>query len=116
MIVAPGHDEKEGTEKMRWGDESFSSGSNEDQINPNPPMEVTPDRLKDMDAMESVATSYEIDEIMALDALDLNKPDDDDTDILLQEICPEYQRVFPLAQLGMELVFEIARDLNKPDR
>ena len=60
MIVVPDHDEKEGMKKMRWGDESFSSGSNEDQIDPNPPMEATPDQLIDMDAeidvVESVTT------------------------------------------------------------
>ena len=97
----------------------FSLGSNEDQINPNHPMEDTLDQLTNMDAkmdaVESVATSHEIEEIMELYNLDLNKPDDDDTDILLQEVYLEYRPVFLLAQLGMELVFEIGRHLNKPD-
>ena len=52
---------------------------------------------------------------MALDDLDLDKPDDDDTNILLQEIYFEYQPVFPLAQLGMELILEIGRHLGKPN-
>lgn len=90
VIMVPGHDEKEGTKKMRWGDKSFSLGSNEYQINPNPPMEATPDQLTNMDeklnAVESVATSYEIGEIMEIDNLDLNKLDDGDTNILLQEV------------------------------
>lgn len=47
--------------------------------------------------------------------MNLNKADDDDTDLLLQEIYPEYGPVFPLAQLGMELVFEIGSNLEKPD-
>lgn len=65
--------------------------------------------------MASIATSDEIDEIMALYALDLNKPNDDDTDSLLQGIYPEYRPVFQLAQLGIELVFEIGCYLSKPD-
>lgn len=82
-------------------------------------MEATPDQLTNMDeninAVESVATSNEIGEIMELDNLDLNKLDDDDTNILLQEVYLEYQPIFLLAQLGMDLVFEIGRHLNKPD-
>ena len=51
---------------------------------------------------------------MALDDLDLNR-DEEDTDELLQEMYSEYRPVFPLASLGMELVFEIGRHLDKVD-
>ena len=70
-------------------------------------MEATINQLTKLDtkmnAVESAASSDEIHEIMALD--DLKRVDDDNTDLLPQEIYPEYRHVFPLAQLGMELIF-----------
>ena len=73
-------------------------------MNPNPLMEVNSDQWSTEDDIEiemmgSVTALYKVDEIMALEDLNLNKGDEDDTDLLLQEIYPQYRPVFPLAQL-----------------
>ena len=104
VIVVPSHDGKEGKEKLRCGDDVFSSESDEDQMNPNPLMEVNSDQWSTEDDVEiemmgSVTALYKVDEIMAFEDLKLNKADEDDIDLLLQEIYPEYRPVFPLAQL-----------------
>ena len=65
--------------------------------------------------MESAMAPNEVDETMALEDLNLNKVDEDDTDLLLQVIYLEDWPIFLLAQLGMELVFETGRHLEKPD-
>ena len=59
-------------------------------------------------------TMERVDDLMALDDLDLNR-DEDDTEELLQELYSEYRPVFPLANLGMELIFEIRCHLDKVD-
>lgn len=64
---------------------------------------------------DSVTTPNSVDEIMALENSHLNKSGDDDTDLLLQMIYPEYRPVFSLAQLIMELLLKIGRYLEKPD-
>ena len=77
----------------------------------NPEGDYEASESEDMEMIDPVEA--EIDEIMALDALDLEK--EDDTDQLLQELYTECRPMFPLATLTMELVFEGGRDLTKTD-
>ena len=68
----------------------------------------------DEQEMTDLATApVDVEEIIALEDLNLNKADEDDTDLLLQMIYPEYRLVFPLAQLSMELLFKIGRYFEK---
>ena len=56
-----------------------------------------------------------VDKIMAIEDLNLDNNDGDDTEALLDGLYPAYQPIFPLDLLSMELVFEIGRHLEKPD-
>ena len=141
VVVVPGHDEKGGNQ-MVWGDPFSDAAITPDLPNqdkaPSPKgTEKTNDcdverssddisnaesegfdpegdyEASESDDMEMVdPVEAEIDEIIALDALDLEK-EEDDTDQLLQELYMEYRPDFPLATLTMELVFEVGRHLTK---
>ena len=104
----------EGTEKMNDCDVERNSDeiSNAESEGFDPDGDYEASESDDVEMVDPVEA--EIDEIMALDALDLEK-EEDDTDQLLQELYMECRLVFSLATLTMELVFEVGQHLTKKD-
>ena len=69
----------------------------------------------DFDVEMSDPAEAKIDELMVLDELDLDE-EEDDTDVMLQEIYLEmYRPIFPIANLAMEIIFEIGRHLSEKE-
>ena len=144
VVVVPGHDEKGGNE-MEWGDAFLDAAITPDLPNQaNAPSPEGTEKMNDCDVEQSsdeisnaesegfdpegdneVSESDDvemvdpvkakIDELMALDELDLDE-EEDDTDIMLQEIYLEmYRPIFPIANLAMEIIFEIGRHLSEKE-
>ena len=105
----------EGTEKTNDCDVEQSSDeiSNVESEGFDPEGDYEASESDDVEMVDPVEAK--IDELMALDELDLDE-EEDDTNIMLQKIYLEmYRPIFPIANLAMEIIFEIGRHLSEKE-